>query len=159
MGEGSGSHESAEKTPTVSPSTDKVGGLFSSNAEVGQIDFATTFTDGPDVGCPITRAEVGLHVSSSDDHFDGLSDITETVDSPNVGFPTMLSVFELSDMLRYHKLLGPNRFSPVFKLISDSKEDDILLLNWDNSMGSGKAENDQNSLDCVPLAQWDHYGV
>ena len=134
MGEGSGSHEPAEKTPTVSPSTDEVGWVFSrseacfdvavaggsslvgplsSNAEVGQIDFATTFTDGPVVGCPITRAEVGLHVSNSDDHFDGLSDITETVDSPNVGFPTMLSVFELSDMLHCHKLLGPNRFSPV----------------------------------------------
>lgn len=44
-------------------------------------------------------------------------------------------------------------------MISDSKEDDILLLNWNDSMGSGKAENDWNSLDYVPLAQWDHYGV
>ena len=111
MGEESGSHESAEKTPTVSSSTDEVGGVFSrsegcfdvavaggsslvgplsSSAKVGQTDFATTFIDGPVVGCPITRAEVGLHVSSSDVHFDGLSDITKTVDSPNVGFPTML---------------------------------------------------------------------
>lgn len=32
------------------------------------------------------------------------------------------------------------------------------MLNWDDSKGSGKAENDRNSLDYVPLAQWDHLG-
>ena len=53
----------------------------------------------------------------------------------------MILVFEFSDMLCHQQVLRQNRFSPLFELVSDSIKDDTLMLNWDNSMGSGKAED------------------
>ena len=44
-------------------------------------------------------------------------------------------------MLCHQQMLRQNRFSPLFELVSDSIKDDTLMLNWDNSMGSGKAED------------------
>jgi len=89
MGELSGSHDSAKKSPMVSLSYNKVGGVFprsdkgldvavacgsssgdtpSSGAEMGQVVLAATAVNSPIVGCPITGAEVSLLVSSSDGH-------------------------------------------------------------------------------------------
>ncbi|KAF3958395.1 hypothetical protein CMV_016695 [Castanea mollissima] len=75
---------------------------------------------------------------------------TKLVSSP-------LSVFEFFDMIHHHKLLGKNCFSPLSELGSDSKGDDMLLLDWVNSTGSSKDEDGRNALDVVPLAKWDPY--
>lgn len=89
MDELSGSHDSAKKPPMVSPSYNKVGGVFprsdkgldvavacsspsgdppSSGAKMGRVVLAATAVNSPIVGCPITGAEVSLLVSSSDGH-------------------------------------------------------------------------------------------
>ena len=119
-----------------------VGGLpaghKSSGAEVGYLGD-TVIVAG--------SAEEDFLNSSVVLNFDGQSVNVESDASPS------LSVFEFSDMIRHHKLLDKNCFSPLFELGFDSKEDEILLLDWVNPKGLGKDEESGNALDCVPLAK------
>ncbi|XP_030965029.1 uncharacterized protein LOC115986306 [Quercus lobata] len=55
-------------------------------------------------------------------------------------------------------LLDRNHFSPISELVSDSFEEEMLLLNWVNPTGSYKDEEDWQLMEYVPLAQWDPNG-
>lgn len=64
-----------------------------------------------------------------------------------------LLVFGIFDMFCHHQMLGKNCFFPLSELGSDSKDDEIFLLDWVNPTRSGKDEDGGNALDCVPLAK------
>ena len=72
---------------------------------------------------------------------------------PFASSPLLVSRF--SDMFLHHQMLGKNCFSPLFELGFDSKDNEILLLDWVNPTGLGKDEDGGNALECVPLAKWD----
>ena len=55
-------------------------------------------------------------------------------------------------------LLKQNHFSPIFELVSNSFEEEMLLLNWVNPTESNKDEEDRQLMEYVPLAQWDPNG-
>ena len=172
MGEGSGSHNFAEKSPLLAPSTSKMGRDFSrsngglavvvatsfrlvdspcNSAEVGVFP-AILVADVPVMDCPIGGVEKDLRVSN----FDGQSSFTNPVDSLIVGCPTMHS---MSSNMHFHQsLLEQNRFSPLSELVSDTFKEENLLLNWVNPTGSNKDEDDQKLLEFVPPAQWDPNG-
>ena len=162
--EGSDPHGSAEKHLMVFPGSGELGGVSPRSDGYGDEVGAVS---GLPVGHKSSEAEVGclgdtviVAGSVAEDfpnsgavlNYDGQSVNAESDASPS------LSVFELSDMIRHHKLLGKNFFSPISELGFDSKDDEILLLDWVNPKGSGKDEESGNALDCVPLAKWDPHG-
>ena len=127
-------------------------GTQTSGAMFGCMGSAVIVTDCPTVDCLLSR-----DIPNPDRLFDrmpdSLSDFTEPIATPTM-VSQPLSSYEFSDMNRNHKLLVQNRFSPLYELGSDSKGDDMLMLNWDNSTSSGKDEDDRNVLDIVPLSKW-----
>ena len=162
--EGSDPHGSAEKHLMVFPGSGELGGVSPRSDGYGDEVGAVS---GLPVGHKSSEAEVGclgdtviVAGSVAEDfpnsgavlNYDGQSINAESDASPS------LSVFELSDMIRHHKLLGKKFFSPISELGFDSKDDEILLLDWVNPKGSGKDEESGNALDCVPLAKWDPHG-
>lgn len=52
-------------------------------------------------------------------------------------------------------LVSPNRFSPLSVMVSN---DEVLVLEWDESLLSVKGDEEPKSLVCEPLAQWDPNG-
>ena len=52
-------------------------------------------------------------------------------------------------------MLSLNRFSPLSGMLSN---DEVLMLEWDESLLSIKGEEDPKSLVCEPLAQWEPNG-
>nr|POF25604.1 hypothetical protein CFP56_28102 [Quercus suber] len=124
-----------------------VGGLpvghKSSGAEASCVGDTVIVADSPAEDFPN---------SSVVQNSDGQSVNTDSDASPS------LSVFEFSNMVRHHKLLGKNGFYPLSELGFDSKEEEILLLDWVNPKGSSQDEESRNALDCVPLAKWDPHG-
>ncbi|KAL0007922.1 hypothetical protein SO802_009424 [Lithocarpus litseifolius] len=208
VGEGSGSHTSAEKHPELSPSAGELGGdlpradgcveeilshissagpqssegsdphgsaeKLPGSGEMGGVlprsdgySVEVGTVEGIPVACKSSGAEVGC-----------LDDTVLVVDNPAEDFPNSgavlnsdgqsvnaepfvspsLSVFDFSEMIHHQKLLGNNCFSPLSELGFDSKEDELLLLDWVNPTESGKDEGGRNALDCVPLAKWDPHG-
>ena len=162
--EGSDPHGSAEKHLMVFPGSGELGGVSPRSDGYGDEVWAV---GGLLAGHKSSEAEVGclgdtviVAGSVAEDflnfgavlNYDGQSVNAESDASPS------LSVFELSDMICHHKLLGKNFFSPISELGFDSKDDEILLLDWVNPKGSGKDEESGNALDCVPLAKWDPHG-
>ena len=113
---------------------------------------AAIVTDCPAVDCLFSRDVPNLY-GLSDGLSNSQSDFTKPIASPKM-VSQPLSGYEFSDMNRNHKLLVQNRYSPLYELGFDSKEDDMLMLDQDNSTGSGKDEDDRNVLDIVPLSKW-----
>nr|POF08639.1 hypothetical protein CFP56_39757 [Quercus suber] len=157
-------HGSAEKLLLVVPVSDELGGVFPRSNGYGDEIGAVG-------GLPVGHKSSGAEASC-------VGDTVIVADSPAEDFPNSgvvqnsigqsvnadsdaspsLSVFEFSDMVRHHKLLGKNRFYPLSELGFDSKEEEILLLDWVNPKGSSQDEESRNALDCVPLAKWDPHG-
>lgn len=175
MGEGSGTHDSSKKSVLVSNCSGEVGGdplradggsdidvgagnIFvgfpSSDADVGLVVPDDTTINGLSRGCLINGLEEGVRVSTSNGNFG----LTKLVDSSTVGSPTSQSQSLLFDMHQHQRVLEHNCFSPLFELVFNSIEDDILLLNWVNPMGSIRVEEDWSALNFAPLAQWDLNG-
>ena len=123
-------------------------GRKSSGAKVGCMGSTVFVVDGPMEDFPYFEA-----IPNSDRQSDSAK---PDVSLKLVSLP--LLVFEFSDMICHHKLFGKNLFSPLSELGSNSKEDDMLLLDWVNYMGSSKNKDGRNALDVVPLAKWDPYG-
>ncbi|KAF3960115.1 hypothetical protein CMV_015143 [Castanea mollissima] len=123
-----------------------------SGAVFGCIGNAAIVADGPAANCLFSG-----DVPNLDGLSNGQSDFAKPVASPKMVLQPLLG-YEFFDMNRNHKLLVQNRFSPLYELGSDSKEDDMLMLDWDNSTDLGKDEEDRNALDFVPLAKWAPYG-
>lgn len=116
----SGSGEMGEVLPRSDGYGDEVAtvgsllvGSKSSEAKVGCLGDTMMVADSPAKDFP----NFGAVLNS-----DGQSVKAELAVSPS------LLVFELSDMIHHHKLLGKNCFSPLSELGFDSKEDELLLL-------------------------------
>ena len=58
----------------------------------------------------------------------------------------------------HQALLEQNKFSPISKLVSDSFEEELLLLNWVSPTESDGDEEEWKLMEYVPLAQWDPNG-
>nr|POE94931.1 hypothetical protein CFP56_64998 [Quercus suber] len=162
--DGSDPHGPAEKLLLVVPGSGELGGVFPRSDGHGDVIGAV---DGLPVGHKSSGAEASgvgdteIAADSSAEDFpnsggaqnsDGQSVNADSDASPS------LSVFESYDMVRHHKLLGKNDFYPISELGFDSKEEEVLLLDWVNPMGSSQDEESRNTLDCVPLAKWDPHG-
>ena len=159
--EGSDPHGSSEKSLMVFPGIDEMGGVLTRSdgcgGQGGAVDGLSVDpkSSGAEVGC------MGFSVMVVDDpaeDFPNSGDVFTSSGQPVNGEPSSspsLLVSGFSDMFRYHQLLGKNCFSPLFELGFDSKDDEILLLDWVNPTGSGKDEDGGNALECVPLAKWD----
>ncbi|KAF3944737.1 hypothetical protein CMV_028821 [Castanea mollissima] len=122
-----------------------------SGAVFGCMGNTAIVADGPVVDCLFSG-----DVPNPDGLSDGQSDFAEPATSPKMVSQPLLG-YEFSNMNRNHKLLVQNCFSPLYELGSNSKEDDMLMSDWDNSTGLGKDEDDRNVLDFVPLAEWAPY--
>ena len=162
--EGSDPHGSAEKFLMVFPGSSELGGVFPrSNGyddEVGAVGGLPVGhkSSGAEVGC---LGDTVIVAGSAADNFPNSSAVLnsdgQSVNAESDASP-FLSVFEFSDMIHHHKLLGKNCFSPLSQLGFDSKDDKILLLDWVKPKGLGKDEESDNALDYVPLAKWDPHG-
>ena len=92
--------------------------------------------DGPLVGLKSSRAKVGC-----------IGSIVFVADCLAEDFPNSKAIPNSDGQSNSAK---PD-VSP--KLGFDSKEDDMLLLDWVNSTGSSKNKDGRNALDVVPLAK------
>ena len=120
-------------------------------AEVG-VSSTVSVADDPTMDCPISRAMEVSCVSNSD----GLPNLTDIV----VGCST--TPMKRAKVSCNQPLLEQNCFSPISELVSDSFEEEMLLLNWVlnwvNPKGFDKDEEDRQLMEYVPLAQWDPNG-
>nr|POE60891.1 methylthioribose-1-phosphate isomerase [Quercus suber] len=162
--DGSDPHGPAEKLLLVVPGSGELGGVFPRSDghgdEIGAVG-------GLPVGHKSSGAEasgvgdtVTVTVSPAEDFpnsGDAQNSIGQSVNADSDASPS-LSVFESYVMARHHKLLGKNDFYPLPELGFDSKEEEVLLLDWVNPKGSSQDEESRNTLDCVPLAKWDPHG-
>ena len=162
--EGSDPYGSAEKHLMVFPSSSELGGVFlrsdGDGDEVGVVGGLPTGhkSNGAEVGCLGDTVIVAYSAAEDFPNSDAVLKYNgQSVNAESNASPSLL-VFEFSDMIRHHKLLGKNCFSPISELGFDSKDDEILLLDWVNPKGLGKDEESGNALDCVPLAKWDPHG-
>lgn len=163
QGEGLGSHVYAEKSTL---GTSEMGGDLStsnggfemlvqevfvpmgypgSRAEVGVPSTVSVVNDSV-TDCPISGAVEVLCVLNSNGHLS----LTDTVDSSNVGCSTM--PVKIAEVSCHQPLLEQNHFSPISELVSDSFEEETLLLNWVNPKGSDKDKEDRQLMEYVPLA-------
>nr|POF10387.1 hypothetical protein CFP56_61455 [Quercus suber] len=101
-------------------------GSQTSGAVFGCMGNATIVADDPAMDC-LFSGDVPNQDGLSDGLSDSQSNFTEPIASPKMILQPLLG-YELFDMNRNHKLLVPNRFSPLCELGSDSKEDDMLML-------------------------------
>nr|POF00514.1 hypothetical protein CFP56_40343 [Quercus suber] len=162
--DGSDPHGPAEKLLLVVPGSGELGGVFPRSDghgdEIGAVG-------GLPVGHKSSGAEASgvgdtviVTVSPAEDFpnsGDAQNFVGQSVNADSDASPS-LSVFESYDMARHHKLLGKNDFYPLSELGFDSKEEEVLLLDWVNPKGSSQDEESRNTLDCVPLAKWDPHG-
>ena len=58
----------------------------------------------------------------------------------------------------HQPLLDQNRFSPISEKVSDSFDEETMLLNWVNPTESDRDEEERQLMEYVPLAQWDPNG-
>ena len=141
--------------------TGEMGGVFLNSGEESsrevQEDFAPMGCTGsgavvgapstilvagnPATGCPISGAVESLHGSSS-------GAMAECSTTPE----------KRAEESCHQPLLEQNRFSPISEMVSDSLEEETLLLNWVNHTESVREEEEQQLMEYVPLAQWDPNG-
>nr|POE74432.1 hypothetical protein CFP56_35654 [Quercus suber] len=145
----------------VIPGIDEIGGVFSRSdgcsGKVGAVGglLVDPNSSGVEVGCMGFSVKVAGGPTEDFLNFGPVlnSDGQPVNVEPSTSPP--LLVFEFSDMFHRHQMLGNNCFSPLSELGFDSKDDEIMLLDWVNPMRSSKDEDVGNALECVPLAKWD----
>nr|POE64321.1 hypothetical protein CFP56_49863 [Quercus suber] len=122
-------------------------GCSSSGAEVGATSVVSVTGDSA-TGCSISGVAEVSHVSSSGDHPRFTDAVAESSKVP----------VERAEVSCHQPLLEQNRFSPISKMVSDSFDEETLLLNWVNPMELDRDEEKQQLMEYVPLAQWDPNG-
>ena len=122
-------------------------GCTGSSAEMGAPSTALV-AENPATRCPISGAMGVLHGSSSGDHPDFFDAMAECSTTP-------VKRVELSCN---QPLLEQNRFSPISEMVSDSLEEEMMLVNWVNPTESDRDEKERQLMEYVPLAQWDPNG-
>nr|POE97245.1 hypothetical protein CFP56_60347 [Quercus suber] len=164
ISEGLDPHGSVEKPLMVFPGTGELGDVLTRSngcgSKVGVVDGLPEDPNpsGTEVG------GMGFSVMVADDQAEDFPNSVVVFTSggqsvyvePSSSPPLLVS--GVPDMLRYHQMVGQNCFSPLSELGFDSKNDEILPLDWVNPTGSEKDEDSGNVLDCVPLSKWDPQG-
>ena len=122
-------------------------GCTSSGAEVG-VPSTISVANDPATDCPISGAVEILYVSNSIGH-PGFTDAVAGCSKTPV---------KRAEVSCHLPLLEQNKFSLVSELVSDSFEEESLLLNWVNPTESDRDEEERQLMEYVPLAQWDPNG-
>ena len=122
-------------------------GCSGSGAEVGATSGVSVAGD-PVMGGPISGAvEVSL-VLSSGDHPRFTEAVSECLTIPE----------KRTEVSCHQPLLEHNRFSPISEMVSDSFDEETLVLNWVNPTESDRDEEELQLMEYVPLAQCDPNG-
>jgi len=122
-------------------------GCSGSGAEVGANSGVLVAGD-PATECPISGAVEVSHVSSSGDHPRFTDAVAESSTIPE----------KRAEVSCHQPLLEQNRFSPISEMVSDSFDEETLVLNWVNPTESDRDEEEWQLMEYVPLAQWDPNG-
>ena len=122
-------------------------GCTGSGAEVG-VPSTVLVGDDPVTDCPISGAVEISSISNSVAHPCFTNAVAECSTTP----------VKRAEVSCHQPLLEQNKFSPISGLVSDSFEEESLLLNWINPTESDRDEEEQQLMEYVPLAQWDPNG-
>ena len=148
--------------------TGKMGGVLSNSDGGSDMEVQVGFVL---MGCTGSGTKVGVPsiVSISDDLAtncltNGVVEVSRILNSD--GHPSFIDTVvrcsttpvKRAEVSCHQPLLEQNHFSPISELVSDSFDENKLLLNWVNPTRSDKDEEDRQLLDYVPLAQWDPNG-
>ena len=122
-------------------------GCTGSGTEVGAPSTALVARN-PATGCPISGAVEVSHGSSSGDHSDIFDAMAECSTTP----------VQRAELSYTQPLLEQNRFSPISEMVSDSLEEEMMMVNWVNPKESDREEEERQLMEYVPFAQWDPNG-
>ena len=88
------------------------------------------------------------HVSSSGNHPNFADVVAKSLTIP----------VKRAEVSCHQPLPEQNRFSPISEKVSDSFDEETMLLNWVNPTESDRDEEERQLMEYVPLAQWDPNG-